>query len=99
MTPRSSQALRPETLRQVLELSDEWEERRDVYLRVPELIDEPDRALALLDRLRRRTRNGNDLFFLERAAVAVGKKWPPARRTASALCSPPSASRSRMPTR
>lgn len=81
----TAQTLRPETLRQVLKLSEQWKQRRDVYLRVPELIDDPDRALALVDQLRHMTRSGTDLFFLERATTAVGGKWPAARRAAEAL--------------
>ena len=81
----TAQNLRDETLREILELSDErgkWEERSKVYERIPELVDDPPRALALLDQLRKRTRNGNDLFFLERAVLAVGEKWPDAQGAA-----------------
>ncbi len=82
----TAQGLTDETLDEVLELSEDWQERRKVYERLPELIDEPARALALLDRLRQRTRNGNDLFFLEQGTQAVAEKWPDAQRQAEDLC-------------
>ncbi len=81
----TAQGLTDETLDEVLELSEKWQERRKVYERLPELIDEPARALALLDRLRQRTRDGNDLFFLERATAVVSEKWPDAQRQAEDL--------------
>ncbi len=79
------QGLEDETLDETLELSKRWQERRAVYQRLPELIDEPSRALALLDRLRRKTRNGNDLYFLERTIETVVEKWPDARSPAEQL--------------
>jgi hypothetical protein len=57
----TAQRLRDETVREVLALSEKWEERAEVYRRLPELLAEPRRALSLIDQLRRRTRNGNDL--------------------------------------
>ena len=82
----TAQGLKDETLAEVLELSEKWQERQKVYERLPELIGDPLRALALADRLRQRTRNGNDLFFLEQAVAAVAEKWPdvrPRRRAAA----------------
>jgi formylglycine-generating enzyme required for sulfatase activity len=73
------------TLRQVLALSEKWEERREVYLRLPELVGDPRRALALVDQLRRGTRNGNDLFFLDQAVLAVARNTPELAREAAAL--------------
>jgi hypothetical protein len=81
----SAQGLSDETLFEVLELSEKWDERSQVYERLPELIDDPSHALAMVDQLRRRTRNGNDLYFLERAAAAAAEKWPDARRAAEQL--------------
>ncbi len=81
----TAQGLKDETLAEVLELSEKWQERQKVYERLPELIDDPLRALALADRLRQRTRRGNDLFFLEQAVAAVAEKWPDARRAAERL--------------
>ncbi len=81
----TAQGLKSETLDQILELTGEPEERAEVYQRLPELIDEPSRALALIDRLRSNTRNGNDLFFLERSVEAVATKWPGAEHSAEEL--------------
>lgn len=79
------QGLREETLFEVLELSGEWKERAKVYPRVPELVRDAERSLLLLDRLRRRTRNGNDLYFLDLAVRDVGRRWPDHARSAEAL--------------
>ncbi len=70
----TAQNLRPETLSAILELSEKWKERSKVYSRIPELVGDPRRALALLDQLRKGTRNGNDLFFLDRAVHEVGRR-------------------------
>ncbi len=71
----TAQGLEDDTLREVLALSDDWKERAKVYQRLPELVGEAERALALLDRLRRRVRNGNDLYFLDVAVGEVGRLW------------------------
>ncbi len=81
----TAQGLEDETLREILELSDKWRERIKVYERIPELLDDPERALALLDQLRQRIRNGNDLFFIDQTVGAVAERWPDARRTAQQL--------------
>jgi formylglycine-generating enzyme required for sulfatase activity/GTPase SAR1 family protein len=72
----TAQRLRDETLREVLALSEKWKERSKVYRRLPELVSEPRRALALIDQLRRRTRDGNDLYFLESALRGVIGRFP-----------------------
>ena len=54
---------------------EDWMARAEVYRRVPELLGNADDALELLDRLRRRTTDGNDLFFLDLAMVEVGQRW------------------------
>jgi formylglycine-generating enzyme required for sulfatase activity len=72
----TAQSLRDETVREVLTLSEEWEERAEVYRRLPELAGEPRRALALIDQLRRQTRDGNDLYFLYSAAREAGRLSP-----------------------
>ncbi len=74
----TAQGLEPATLKQILKLSEKWQTRAEVYQRLPMLIGEPERALALIDRLRRRTRKGNDLYFLDLAAALVGNEWPEA---------------------
>ncbi len=81
----TAQGLRDETLAEVLKLSDKWEERAKVYERIPGLIDDPDRAMALLDRLRRRTRDGNDLYFLDRAIADAASRWEGVRPRAEQL--------------
>ena len=81
----TAQGLKDETLEEILGLSQEWQERQKVYERLPELVDDPLRALALADQLRQRTRNGNDLFFLEQAVMAVAEKWPEAQHDAKRL--------------
>ncbi len=82
----TAQGLSDDTLREVLELTEKWQERREVYARIPKLIGEPERALALVNQLRGRTRDGNDLFFLEQVAEAISRKWPQAERLVAALC-------------
>jgi formylglycine-generating enzyme required for sulfatase activity len=81
----TAQNLRSETLREVLALTEDWEERRKVYERLPELVGEPGRALRLLDQLRQQTRNGNDLFFLDQAVQEVGRRSPDHEREADQL--------------
>ncbi|MCP4662116.1 MAG: formylglycine-generating enzyme family protein, partial [bacterium] len=81
----TAQGLKDDTLSEILELSDEWKERVKVYERIPELLDDPQRALALIDQLRQRIRDGNDLFFLDQAVGAVAKKWPDTGRLARQL--------------
>ena len=76
----TAQTLADETIVEVLALSDDWEERVEVYGSLPDKLDDPARTLSLIDRLRQRTRNGNDLYHLEQTAVAVGQRWPDASR-------------------
>ena len=71
----TAQGLNEGTLAEVLELTGGWRERARVYERIPELIDDPERALALVDQLRLGTRDGNDLFFLYQTAAAIGERW------------------------
>ncbi len=75
----TAQGLGAATLDEILGLSENWMERSKVYSRLPELIGESERALALIDRLRRRTRNGNDLYFLGESATEVGRRWEEAK--------------------
>jgi formylglycine-generating enzyme required for sulfatase activity len=56
-----------------LERSAGWEERAAVYQEIPAQCD-PDGAVELLDSLRRRTRDGNDLFFLRAAAERLARE-------------------------
>ena len=59
-----------------------WMARAEVYRRIPELLGDADAALELLDSLRRRTSDGNDLFFLDLAMAEVAERWPDRRRDA-----------------
>ena len=81
----TAQGLSDATVAEVLDLSSKFEERIEVYKRLPELIGEPERSLALIDRLRRGTRDGGDLYFLDRAARQVGERWQKATPQAEAL--------------
>jgi formylglycine-generating enzyme required for sulfatase activity len=81
----TAQGVQDQTLLHALNLSEDWEVRARVYQSLPELIGDPERALSLLDRLRRRTRNGNDLYFLASAVQLVGQRWPEYERQASDL--------------
>jgi formylglycine-generating enzyme required for sulfatase activity len=81
----TAQGLREQTLTDLLELSDKWKERIKVYEQLPELLDEPERVLALTDQLRRRTTNGNDLYFLDQTIRAVISRWPDSQPLADQL--------------
>lgn len=81
----TAQGLRDDTLRELLALSERWEQRALVYLQAPELVDDPERTLALLDRLRQGNRDGNDLYFLDLAITDVGRRWPDHAEQAEAL--------------
>jgi len=72
----TAQGLRDDTLREILALSENWEQRAQVYRKAPELVGDPERALALLDRLRQGNHDGNDLYFLDLAIADVGGRWP-----------------------
>jgi formylglycine-generating enzyme required for sulfatase activity len=52
-----------------------WEERAAAYREIP-CLAEPDEALEVLDCLRRRTRDGNDLYFLRAAVDRLGRDQP-----------------------
>ncbi len=81
----SAQGVSDEVLVEILELSGDWEERRKVFDQIPEQLGDAERALMLIDRLRRRTRDGNDLFFLDLAARAVADRWEGAEAEAERL--------------
>ncbi len=81
----TAQGLRGETLYEILELTANWKERADVYRRIPELLKEPEPTLALLDQLRRRTRDGNDLYFIDVAVAAAADRWDNVRPRAEQL--------------
>jgi hypothetical protein len=77
--------LRETTLREILALTKDRKERQEVYSRLPDLVGGPGRALRLLDQLRQKTRDGNDLFLLDLAVQEVGRRSPEHAREALAL--------------
>ncbi len=81
--PRSNAP--PSQLEKAIANEPDWQKRRRLIERVPADAQDAAIALATLDRLRCRTRNGNDLFFLERATVAVAEKWRDAEHGAEDL--------------
>jgi formylglycine-generating enzyme required for sulfatase activity len=56
---------------------DPYKARAGAYSKIPDLVDDPEEVLHLLDRLRRATRNGLELFQIDRVAQVVGDRWPP----------------------
>lgn len=88
----TAQGLREETISEVLELTsknaeggDNVVERGQVFLRLPELLGDGERAVLLIDRLRRATTDGNDLYFLDLAAREVVQLYPDHARAAESL--------------
>ncbi len=69
----TAQAVSDETLSEILDLTDKPEERSKVFEQLPSLLNDPDRALLLIDRLRRQAHDGEDLFWLYRAVGEVGE--------------------------
>ena len=66
------------TISEVLGLTEDVEERGQVILQIPSLLGDPDpeAGLDLLDRVRRSTTNGADLFFVDRALAQVAAEHP-----------------------
>ena len=79
----TAQGVAETTLEEILALTENWRQRSEVFRRVPERVGEPRRALTLLDRLRRQTRNGNDLYFLDLAVQEVARRSPEIAREAA----------------
>jgi formylglycine-generating enzyme required for sulfatase activity len=77
--------LQNETVRHALAITEDRDQRAAVYRRIPELLGEGDRSLRLLGRLRRQTRDGDDLFFLHLAVEETGRRFREVERTAQAL--------------
>jgi hypothetical protein len=53
-----------------------WQQRRQVFARIAELLDDSYLTMSLLDRIRRHTRNGNDLYFIDQAFSRLGEGDP-----------------------
>jgi formylglycine-generating enzyme required for sulfatase activity len=81
----TAQTLSEKTIDEILELSPDPDERGKVYQRLPELVGEGERTLGLIDRLRKQTRNGDDLFFLDLAVRQVAERWPEEAKAAETL--------------
>ena len=81
----TAQGTRPATLREMLSACKSWRERREIYPQISEQFDAPAAGLAFLDELRRETRDGNDLFFLDEAVRLTGERWPDAADAAEKL--------------
>ncbi len=62
-----------------------WQERGKLYASVQEVTGDSRRSVAILDHLRRGTRDGNDLYQIELALAAVEKLWPDQRSSAKDL--------------
>jgi len=73
----TAQGLKEETITEILALtSDDIDERGKVIRGIPELVGDGERALLLLERLRRGTRGGNDLYFFWEALGEVERLHP-----------------------
>jgi len=72
----TAQGLKQETLAKILELSEEWEQRREVIGRIADQLGDPYRAICLLEQVAGTTRDGNDLYFLDEALRRVGASSP-----------------------
>ncbi len=81
-----AQGLAPETIDEILGLTGDWQERSKVFRRIPELLEDAEASLRLIERLRRRTTETHDLFFLEAAAREVAGRWPQSARAVDRLC-------------
>ena len=81
----TAQAVSDKTLSEILDLTDDPTERSQVFEQLPSLLDDPDRALHLIDRLRRQARDGEDLFWLYRAMGEVGESSEQAAPKAEAM--------------
>ncbi|MEO1366615.1 MAG: formylglycine-generating enzyme family protein, partial [Acidobacteriota bacterium] len=69
----TAQGVSDATFDEVLELTDALKERAKVLERLPTTVGDAERALKLIDRLRQRTRDGFDLFWLHLAADRVAE--------------------------
>ena len=75
----------PGELAQALAQLKDWRQRRERIEQLPAGARDPESALRDLERASEATRNGSDLFFLERAVEAVAKRWPDVERVAAGL--------------
>ena len=71
----TAERLSDDTIPQLLQLSGDIDDRATVYLRLPEVIDDGERVLLLLDRLRIDQLPVEDLYFLDLVAGQVAETW------------------------
>jgi formylglycine-generating enzyme required for sulfatase activity len=69
----SARTLQADTVPEILGLTGDVEDRAKVYQELPRLLPDGHSLLALVDRLRSETRNGNDLFWLDWIVRQVGE--------------------------
>ena len=70
----SAHTLRPWAVQEVLGLMGDVEERSEVYLELSRLVPDGRTLLSLVERLRRETRDGNDLFWLHWVTRQLGEQ-------------------------
>lgn len=74
-----------DVLCEILRLRGGWEERRRILDRVMQLVGDVVGGLRVLDQIRCLTRDGNDLFFIERVLRRTAEHHPEARQLAMEL--------------
>ncbi len=80
-----AQGLEPETVRRTLNLTEDLDERAQVFESIPDQLGDPDACLALVEQLRQGERNGFDLFWLWWIAEEAGRRWKAESRVADVL--------------
>ena len=70
----SARTLKADTVPEILGLTGDAEDRAKVYQELPRLLPDGRSLLALVERLRCRTRDGNDLFWLDWVVRQVRKQ-------------------------
>ncbi|MCB9788213.1 MAG: SUMF1/EgtB/PvdO family nonheme iron enzyme [Deltaproteobacteria bacterium] len=88
----TAQGVQPDTILAILhELSDGADNRAQVFARIPELVDDGERAVALIERIARETPSlrGEEFYFLHEALEAIATRHAdvadPARRAQAHL--------------
>lgn len=66
----------PEAMRKLLGLSSDAIARSRVLSELPKRVADPERAIRLLDEIRKTTRNGQDLHFIDAALAEIEAKDP-----------------------
>ena len=71
-----AQGLASETVRKLLQLTEDLDERSQAFESIPDQLDDADACLALVDQLREGNRNGFDLYWLWWIVEEVERRWP-----------------------